>query len=220
MGASYYTLIGSLPHLPRLEKAQRLPISRLKLEQRLRMLDPDDAEQLTRAEMLAAWQMTLAKPKTDAELIARYQEAIDSMQPVIRGFLEFRFGLQTLVAALRRRQAGLAAASKGESWGTGAGISNIGRQWNEPDFGLVHVHPWLPTARALLARQDAIALEKHLMTVVWEWLSRMAESNPFGFEAVVAYVFRWDLLRAWLARDPSAAKTRFQALIKEVTDVC
>jgi hypothetical protein len=54
--------------------------------------------------------------------------------------------------------------------------------------------------------------------VVWQRLSRIAESDPFGFEAVFAFVFKWDILRAWLARDPAAAKTRFQELIKEVID--
>ncbi|HUL13479.1 MAG TPA: DUF2764 family protein [Methylococcaceae bacterium] len=220
MATAYYTLIGSLPHLPRLEKAQRLPISRLKLEQRLRMLEPEDADQLARAELLASWQMSLAKPKTDADVVARYQEAVSSMQPVLRDFLEFRFGLQTLVAALRRRQAGLPVPARGESWGMGSWLPTIERHWNEPDFGLAHVHRWLPAARELLERRDALALERQLMGVVWDWLSRTAEAEPFGFEAVVAYVFRWDILRAWLARDPSAAKIRFQALIKEVTDVC
>jgi hypothetical protein len=98
-------------------------------------------------------------------------------------------------------------------------LSAIERHWDDPDFGLAHIHRWLPAARALLERRDALALEKHLMAVVWDWLSRFADQNPFGFEAVVAYVFRWDILRAWLARDPAAAKTRFQAMIKEVTDV-
>ncbi|QSA97820.1 DUF2764 family protein [Methylococcus sp. EFPC2] len=219
MAAAYYTLIGSLPHLPRLDQAERLPISRLKLEQRLRMLETEDAEQLARAETLAAWQMTLSKPKTDADMVARYQEAMHSMQPVLRDFLEFRFGLQTLVAALRRRQVGAPAPARGEAWGTGPWLPTIVRLWNEPDFGLAKVHPWLPEARGYLERQDALALERQLMTVVWNWLSRTAESNAFGYEAVVAYVFRWDLLRAWLARSPAAAKTRFQALIKEVTDV-
>ncbi len=219
MASEYYTLIASLPHLPRFEKAERLPISRLKLEQRLRMLDPEDAEQLARAEALASWQMTLAKPRTDTDMVARYQEALPLMQPVLREFLEFRFGLQTLVAALRRRLAGLPVPARGEAWGTGPWLSTIERHWDEPDFGLSKVNGWLPETRGYLERQDALALERRLMTVVWDWLSRIAEGNPFGFEAVLSYVFRWDLLRAWLARDPAAAKTRFQALIREVTNV-
>ncbi len=220
VAASYYTLIGSLPHLPSFEKAQRLPISRLKLEQRLRMLTPEDAEQLARAEALASWPMTLAKPRSDAEMIVRYREAMASMQPVLRQYLEFRFGLQTLMAAIRRRQAGLPAPVRGEAWGVGPWLTTIERHWSEADFALAKVHRWLPEARGYLERQDALALEKHLMGVLWGWLSRLAESNPFGFEAVVSYVFRWDILRVWLACDASAARTRFQALIKEVTDVC
>ena len=47
-------------------------------------------------------------------------------------------------------------------------------------------------------------------------ISRIAESNSFGFEAVFAFVFKWDILQAWLARDAEKAKSRFQELIKEV----
>ena len=45
---TYYTLIGSLPALPRrFEQAERVPISRLKLDERLKMLTPQDAEEVT-----------------------------------------------------------------------------------------------------------------------------------------------------------------------------
>lgn len=213
---SYHTILGSLPHLPYFERAERLPISRLKLEQRFTLLDPADAQALARAENLASWQMTLAKPRTDAALVARYRETLATTpQPALRDYLEFRLGLQTLVAALRLRQAGLPAPTEG----LGPWLPTIQRRWNDPDFGLARVHRWLPEVRGYLERQETLALERRLMAEVWQWLSRLAESRPFGFEAVVAYVFRWDILRVWLARDPAAARTRFQALIKEVADV-
>lgn len=217
MASEYYTLVGSLPHLPHFERAEWLPISRLKLEQRLKMLAPEDAEELARAETLAAWQMTLAKPRTDAAMVARYREAMETTrQPALRDYLEYRLGLQTLVAALRRRKAGLPAPARGELWGVGPWVETILAHWHEPDFHLAVIHRWLPEARQHLDDRNALALERLLMDVVWQKLSRIAESDPFGFEAVFAFVFKWDILRAWLARDPAAAKTRFQELIKEV----
>ena len=43
---SYYTLVASLPALPRLEQAERLPINETRLVERLRMLHPEDAKQV------------------------------------------------------------------------------------------------------------------------------------------------------------------------------
>ena len=40
MGA-YYTLVTSLPLMPHFERAERIPLTRLRLEQRLRMLEPE-----------------------------------------------------------------------------------------------------------------------------------------------------------------------------------
>jgi hypothetical protein len=54
------------------------------------------------------------------------------------------------------------------------------------------------------------------MNIIWQRLSLIAESNRFGFEAVFAFVFKWDILQAWLARDAAKATGRFQELIKEV----
>ena len=210
MGTAYYTLVGSLP---------RLPISRLKLEQRLRMLSPGDAEELARAEALAGWQMSLAKPRTDAAMAERCREALETTrQPALREYLEFRFGLQTLVAALRLRKAGFPVPKGNPFWGIGPEIATVLRHWDEPDFRLVRQHPWLPEARGLLDNPDARILERLLMAVLWQRLARIAESDPFGFGEVVAFVFRWDLLRACVARDPAAAKARFKSMTEEVTD--
>ncbi len=57
------------------------------------------------------------------------------------------------------------------------------------------------------------------MDVAWRWLDRCAEQNTFSFEAVFSYVFKWDMLRAWLACDADKGKTRFKDLIDKVTHV-
>lgn len=219
MTGGYYTLVGSLPHLPRFDRAEHLPISRLKLDQRLKMLDPEDAEELARAEVLAAWQLTLGKPKTDAAMVAQFQEVLAATRrPALREYLEYRLGLQTLMAALRRRRAGLPVPARTEIWGVGPWVSAIEAHWEVPDFRLSMTHRRLPEALRHLEGEDALALERLLMDVLWRRLGRIAESRPFGFEAVFAFVFQWDILNNWLARNAAVAKTRFQELIKEVTD--
>ena len=57
------------------------------------------------------------------------------------------------------------------------------------------------------------------MDVVWRRLSQLSDENPFGFEAVTAFVFKWNILQTWLLRDARIAKQRFQKLIDEVKHV-
>ena len=57
------------------------------------------------------------------------------------------------------------------------------------------------------------------MDGAWRRLDRHAQQNTFAFEAVFAYVFKWDILQAWLVCDPHEAKTRFGDLIDKVTHV-
>ena len=63
----YYTLLASLPPLPRFDQTDRLPITRERLEQRLRMLTPDDAELYEHAvEFLErVWKIRAVKAPTD-----------------------------------------------------------------------------------------------------------------------------------------------------------
>ena len=55
MSTTYYTLVGSLPALPRhFEDAERVPISVLQLQERLKMLQPHDAEVIEEMKARAA----------------------------------------------------------------------------------------------------------------------------------------------------------------------
>ena len=77
----------------------------------------------------------------------------------------------------------------------------------------------LPQVGEQLSAKDAMGLERLLMDLNWTWLTRRADRSMFGFEAVAAFVFKWDMLRAWLECDPNEAKVRFQELIDKVTYV-
>ena len=69
----------------------------------------------------------------------------------------------------------------------------------------------------MLEAGDALGLERLLMDAVWTRLGRIADRSPFGFEPVIAFVFRWDILQRWLSYNAELAKTRFQELVAEVT---
>ncbi|WP_374088944.1 DUF2764 family protein [Methylomicrobium lacus] len=217
--AEYITLVSSLPYLPPFEKAERSPITRLRLEQRLHNLEPEDARQLALAEALVSWRLSLAKPKTDQEMLMRCRAALQEItQTALREFVEFRIVQQTILAALRIRQTNSLSESLFLEQVNGANrwVGVIASNWEHPDFKLEAVFPWIPDARGYLEAGDANGLDRLMMKIIWQRLSRITESNRFGFEAVFAFVFKWDILQAWLARDADKATSRFQELIKEV----
>ena len=217
MAEQYITLASSLPYLPPFEKAERSPITRLRLEQRLHILETEDARQLAIAEALVSWRMSLAKPKTDKDMVLRYRAALHEIsQPALREFIELRIDQQTILVALRQRNAVFESSFLEQVNGASRWAGKIASHWDDPDFKLATVYPWIPEARKYLEANDACGLDRLMMNIIWQRLSRIAESNCFGFEAVFAFVFKWDILQAWLARDAVKAKSRFQELIKEV----
>ena len=217
MAEHYITLVASLPYLPPFEQAERSPITRLRLEQRLHILKPGDARQLALAEAVAHWRMTPASPKTDKEMVLRSRAAMQEIShPALREFIAFRIDQQTILAGLRQRNGVFESSFLEQVNGASRRAGLIASHWDDPDFKLASVFPWIPEARSYLETGDACALDKLMMNIIWQRLSRIAESNRFGFEAVFAFVFKWDILQAWLARDAVKAKSRFQELIKEV----
>jgi hypothetical protein len=215
----YYTVVASLPHLPYFAAADRLPLTRLRLEQRLRMLDAEETRQILQAEFLAGWRPAAGKPGS-RNIAAHYEAALQTItQPALREFVEYRLDIQTVVAALRLRLTKRDPRHYPAAWGIGRSVKQIEAPWEAPDFRLGAVYPWVLEANNLLAAADAMALERLLMDTVWKTLSRLGDSRLFGFEAIVAYVFKWDILQAWLQRDAAAAKQRFQVLIEEIKHV-
>jgi hypothetical protein len=206
----YYTLIASLPALPFFEAAERLPINRERLDRRLRMLNQEDAAMLALARRLTDWRQPLDLP--DADFVRRYRAGAGGLaNPRVAGLVAARLEMRTAIGALRRRAAGR-PAPVGTDWGVGPWLRRLADHWAEPDFGLRHVLPWLPQARTLLEDGDHLGLERLAFAMTWEHCRRAAEVRQFGPEAVVAYVFRWDILRRWLSHDAQSAAARIEAL--------
>lgn len=214
----YYDLIASLPYLPHFEQADRLPITPLRLEQRLRRLRPEHADQLNRARPLVRLRPERPTALTDRALVAAYKRLMDSqLDSVLRHYLDLRMTQQTLLAALRRKRDG--SGFSGDVWGIGPRVHHIRKHTDLPYFGLECLYPWLPQVSELLSEGDANGLERLLLNLNWKWLTHCAERSMFGFESVVAFVFKWDMLAAWLESDPHEAKSRFTELIDKVTNV-
>ena len=214
----YFTLIASLPPLRRFDRAERLPITRERLRERLRMLDPEDAEVLERAVAFLAWQRHPAA-RTDREMVAYYVQLCEVVhQPVLREMFEFPINLRTIMAALRRRFEGQPPPKPWEPWGAGHWVRHIERHWEYPDFKLAAIYPWIPKVRAHLEAGEALALERLVLNLRWDHLDRLAPATAFGFETVMAYLFKWDILQRWLVYDVSASRVRFEDLVNGVID--
>lgn len=213
----YYTLIASLPRLPRFDRAQRLPINRERLDERLRMLEPEDAELVERARAFIRWQRQPVE-RSDREMVDSYaqlEELID--EPVLACMLEFLISQRTIMAALRRRHRGLRTPAPDEVWGLGRWTRHIERNWEHVDFKLAPIYPWIPEAGAYLEAGEALALDRFLKGAVWETMDRMVDGNEFGLEALLVYLFKWDVLEQWLSYDREGAKAHFGELVSEVT---
>jgi hypothetical protein len=122
------------------------------------------------------------------------------------------------MAALRRRHGGRPAPTSGEPWGIGPLVGHIERHWDEPDFKLSGVYPWIPHVRVYLEKGAALELEQFIMGLVWDRFDREFPDKPFGIEALVAYFFKWGILQQWLIYDRDGAQERFEELVAEVTD--
>ncbi len=209
---AYVMLISSLPSPEALFLAKQPPLSRLKLDQRLRVLDPDDAEALGLIEDALTWRRQ-SMEASDQEVISKAREArskIDNetLQLIIQDRLEIR----TCVAALRRRARGEGPPQPGTPWGFGRWVSHIERNWTEPGFRLDGVFPWLRQADSLMKQNDTLALERLLLEQSYKNLQRRAWEHEFDFEAVVVYVLQWAIVDRWGRYNGEAAARRFEDL--------
>jgi hypothetical protein len=78
------------------------------------------------------------------------------------------------------------------------------------------VFPWIEQARVLVDNSSAMDLEWLLLDATWRQLNMVENQSNFGFERVVAFVFKWEIVKRWLSYDADVAKNRFQSLITEV----
>ena len=211
--SQYVTLMASLPPLGQLFGTKETPISRLKLDNRLKMLKKDDTALLQQIENLVHWSH-LPMERTDAQIVASAKRFCEKVRnPILREAVESRLELHTIVAALRRRKGGGSAPAPGDSWGYGRWVGYIERHWTEPTFRLQGMFPWVSEANRLLNANDSVALERLLFGVVWDKLGRLGEGHYFDFEAVVIYVLRWNLVDRWCRYEGEAAVERFSTLV-------
>ncbi len=210
MSNDYYTLISALPHLPAHFDVERTPISRPRLMQRLKMVDPSDARYVTQLADFLSWDRQVIE-KADEEINRDYQRLKEEMRhPVIIEIMEHRVNVRTIVGALRRRRRG-----EGPPIGVGELVVPIRSNWNQPQFGLQRRFPWIEEFAELMEAGKAMDAERVLYECTWSLRSRMADDYTFSFEAVLLYLARWSIIDRWTSRDAEAGLERFDQIIEE-----
>jgi len=213
--ARYWTLIASLPALPDFERAERLPINPERLAERLGMLDEADAVEAHRAQRFLNWQHQPAD-RTDEEVVDAYVGLMDETRnPTLRAIATYRLERRVIQAALRRRHVGLDPLVPAAARGLPDLARTIRDHAGAADLGLGRRFAWIASMTDHLDAGDAYGLERFLMRHVWDRLGRFAEDRPFSFDAVLVYLFRWDILARWLAYDAERAARRFDRLVSE-----
>ena len=208
---AYVMLVSSLPDPQALFLAKQPPLSRLRLDQRLRVLTAEDAERLKLVEEALNWRQ-LPMAASEQDVIDRGRAALSKVESrTLRLILRDRLEIRTCLAALRRRARG--EGPPGDSaWGFGRWVGHIARNWTEPAFRLERVFPWLREADRLLRQDDPLALERLVLELSYEKLKRQAGEHAFDFEAVVIYVLKWSIVDRWARYNAEAAARRFEDL--------
>ncbi len=211
-GNTYYTLLTSLPALPTRLDVERLPISAARLDERLKMLQPEDAAVVDQLRTFL-FQDRHRRDWSDAEVVAQYDRLMQTLDnPVAREIVEFRMDMRTVLSGLRRRRRGLPPPP-----GVGQWTAYVRRQWHQRDFGLSWRFPWIDPVERLLGTDRVLEIHRILLDNAWHHWRRLADEHLFDFEALLLYLARWEILARWNGLDAERGAGRFEAIIEEAS---
>lgn len=211
----YVMLMSSMPRSERLFLAKQPPLSRIRLDRRLRVLEEEDARMLDQVERVLGWgRKTMSM--TDEQVIAHARAALpqitsETLSLIVRNRLEMR----TIIAALRRRKRGDSAPSEETAWGFGRWMRRISANWSEPSFRLDSIYPWVREAAQLIERDDTVGFERLVLDNAYRDLQRHGAGHEFDIEAVVIYVLKWNIFDRWARAVAEDASKRFEELALE-----
>ena len=207
---AYYTLIGSLPAMPaHFELAERMPISRLSLHERLKLLEPSDAASLQEMSGFLVWERQPVE-RTDSQVVEYYEKFMaSSRHALVRQIITYGMQVRTIVAAFRARRLELDPPI-----GISPLTEKIARQWKAPTFGLENEYPYVTSIQQSLEGDTPADLERLGLGILWDQLARLSGEYHQGFEFVVLYLFKWEIVSRWLGRDAQQGQDRFSGLVQ------
>ena len=174
------------------------------------LLEDDDARVVDQWAAFLAWDRQILD-RTDQDVADNYVRLMREItNPTLREMIEFRMDTRTIIAALRRRRAGLPSPP-----GVGQWVRQIRQHSTHPAFQLQGRFPWIVPLDERLEAGDALGAQRLLFAHSYRQWSRMAERHTFSFEAVLLYLARWEIIDRWTSRDAAAGRKRFETMIAE-----
>lgn len=205
----YYTLVASLPALPRSFDAGPSPITASTLRFRLTILTDDDRHVVGQLSAFFRWDRQPIQ-RTDADVIAMHRQLNREIgNPLVRRLIEHRFEMRTLVAAVRCQREGKAFPQLPEL----PVSALIRRHWNEPGFHMSSRYQWLVKFCQALDADQPLQAQRELFHELWGHWSRLDQQYHFTFESVILYVARWEILRRWASQNAELGQQRFDELV-------
>ncbi|QEQ95630.1 hypothetical protein [Neptunomonas concharum] len=203
--SEYYTLLTSLPHLPKLDSGKVLPITRLALDRRLSMLSEQDSQQLQCLESLYFPEEDTLSQLSDRDVVRYWTKALGNLQSdVLKQRVYYQLEMRSVIAAIRYREADMNHPEHFSGIGRWNGF--IRRHWYEPMFSMDEFHPQMAFTVRLLKKGFPGQAESAFLAHLWQDLFYCEKQQDFNFEAVACYVLRWGVLAKALKAD--AQKTR------------
>jgi hypothetical protein len=204
--------VASLPALPARFDVDRMPISLVRLEERLHMLEPEDEEVFNELRGFLFWDRH-RRYWTDDEVVERYDSLTDRLRnDMAREIVDFRMDTRTILSGLRRRRLGLGAPP-----GVGQWVGQIRRNWKLRDFGLGWRYPWIVEVEERMGTGRELEIHRILLDHAWQHWRSLAEDYSFEFEVVLLYLARWEIISRWVELDEERGARTFEALIQEAT---
>jgi hypothetical protein len=218
-GSTRYTLLlSSLPYLPPPLSQQRfIPPSRIQIGKALDLLGEEDTLRMQRINSVLHWSH-LPLERDDVAMVAEAEKLlVDEESPFLREVILERLELRTLIAAMRYRELN-GTPQPGKFRAIGRYTGRILTNWHDPAFGMGHLFGWLNEAVRLLHSGNSLALDRLLMHESWRRLQRIDDHYDYGFDAVVLYVMRWNILDRLSRQHEEVAINRFKSMVNDALD--
>lgn len=175
---------------------QEPPISRLQLDKRLRLLPLDKMKLLLEIEQLV-WHSWFKHTQTMQQTKKEWMALSTLDSPFIIDVIHWYLDLRSIFVAIRMRNQKQAAPDVPQDVWITRWSRKLVQNWNEPDFGLGSVYPWLAKVAADANKHDTIAVEEFLLAYIWNYLSVIETRHYFDLEYLVIYLLRWNIVDYW-----------------------
>lgn len=210
--AYYYTLVASLPPLPRRFDDGPVPITAASLRRRITMLDVQHQKVVRQLGDFFRWDRQ-PQDRSYSEIRVTYRRLTANIRnPLVAHIVHHRFEMRTLVAAIRHQRSGLPPPDLSEL----PLAIDILRNWEQPRFRLDTRFSWLPPFCQALDENRPQQANWCLFSELWNHWNRLDEAYNFTFESFVLYLARWEILRRRESEDAARGQQRFDNLVNNI----